>query len=100
MAVEKMKLLSITGKEENIDKFIADYLLDSGIQTENAVKVFEKGWKLTNFEYDMTAKELLKDCKELLEKYKIKYKADSESDILENSLEDIKSDLTLSLIHI
>ena len=42
----------------------------------------------------MTAKELLKDCKELLEKYKIKYKADSESDILENSLEDIKSDLT------
>ena len=67
-----MKLLSITGKEENIDKFIADYLLDSGIQTENAVKVFEKGWKLTNFEYDMTAKELLKDCKELLEKYKIK----------------------------
>lgn len=93
MSVEKMKLLSITGKEENIDKFIADYLLDSGIQTENAVKVFEKGWKLTNFEYDMTAKELLKDCKELLEKYKIKYKPDSESDILEKSLEDIKGNL-------
>ena len=41
MSVEKMKLLSITGKEENIDKFIADYLLESGIQTENAVKIFE-----------------------------------------------------------
>ena len=63
MSVEKMKLLSITGKEENIDKFRADYLLESGIQTENAVKIFEKGWKLTNFEYDSTAKELLKACK-------------------------------------
>ena len=61
MAVEKMKLLSITGREENIDQFISDYLLDSGMQTENAVKVFEKGWKLTNFKYDSTAKELLKD---------------------------------------
>ena len=29
MSVEKMKLLSITGKEENIDGFIAEYLLDS-----------------------------------------------------------------------
>ena len=37
-----MKLLSITGKEENIDEFIAEYLLDSGIQTEDAVRVYEK----------------------------------------------------------
>ena len=42
MAIERMKLLSITGREENIDKFIVKYLLDSGLQTENAIKVFEK----------------------------------------------------------
>ena len=45
MAVEKMKLLSITGKEENIDKFISNYLLDSGMQPEDALKVLEKGWR-------------------------------------------------------
>ena len=67
-----MKLLSITGKEENIDGFIAEYLLDSGMQTEDAAKVYEKGWKLKNFEYDSTAKDLLKICQELLNKYNIK----------------------------
>ena len=93
MSVEKMKLLSITGKEENIDKFIADYLLESGIQTENAVKIFEKGWKLTNFEYDSTAKELLKACKIILDKYKIKYNEEAESDILEKPLQEVKNNL-------
>lgn len=93
MAVEKMKLLSITGKEENIDKFISDYLLDSGIQTENAVKVFEKGWKLTNFEYDSTAKDLLKECKELLDKNKIKYKSNIESDNINKTLDEVKTEL-------
>ena len=93
MAVERMKLLSITGKEENIDRFIADYLLDSGIQTENAVKVFEKGWKLTNFEYNSTAKDLLKSCKEILDKYQIKYTPNLESQNLNRSLEDIEKDL-------
>lgn len=93
MSVEKMKLLSITGKEENIDKFIAHYLLESGIQTENAVKIFEKGWKLTNFEYDSTAKELLKACKIILDKYKIKYNEEAESDILEKPLQEVKNNL-------
>ena len=87
MAVEKMKLLSITGKEENIDGFIAEYLLDSGIQTEDAVKVYEKSWKLSNFNYDSTAKDLLKKCKTLLDKYKIKYNIDSESEKMEKNLE-------------
>ena len=94
MSVEKMKLLSITGKKENMDQFISDYLLDSGIQTENAVKVFEKGWKLTNFQYDSTAKELLKECKELLDKYKIKYNPKSECDNIKTSLQYIKSEIT------
>jgi V/A-type H+-transporting ATPase subunit I len=93
VSVEKMKLLSITGKEENIDGFIAEYLLDSGIQTEDAVKVFEKGWKLTNFKYDSTAKDLLKQCKTLLDKYEIKYNKDLESEDISKSLEDLEKEL-------
>ena len=46
MAVEKMRLLSVVGKEEQIDFFILKYLLGSGLQPENAIKVFEKGWNL------------------------------------------------------
>lgn len=94
MAVEKMKLLSITGKEENIDGFIAEYLLDSGIQTEDAVKVYEKSWNLTNFSYDSTAKDMLKECKGILDKYKIKYNVNIESEKIEKSLDYIKSVLT------
>lgn len=93
MSVEKMKLLSITGKEENIDGFISDYLLDSGLQTEDAVKVFEKGWKLTNFKYDSTAKELLKECKLILDKYKIKYDKEAESEQIIYTLEKIQNQL-------
>ena len=94
MAVEKMKLLSITGKEENIDGFIADYLLDSGIQTEDAVKVYEKSWNLTNFSYDSTAKDMLKECKGILDKYKIKYDVNLESEKIEKNLDYIQSVLT------
>lgn len=94
MSVEKMKLLSITGKEENIDRFIAEYLLDSGIQTEDAVKVFEKGWKLTNFKYDSTAKELSRQCKAILDKYKIKYKENAESEKIEHNIVDLENELT------
>lgn len=94
MSVEKMKLLSITGKEENIDGFIADYLLDSGLQTEDAVKVFEKGWKLTNFKYDSTAKELIKECKSILDKYKIKYDKNAESEQIVYTLEEIEKQLS------
>lgn len=93
MSVEKMKLLSITGKEENIDGFIAEYLLDSGLQTEDAVKVFEKGWKLTNFKYDSTAKELLKQCKSILDKYKIRYDKDAESQQIVYSLDEVENQL-------
>ena len=93
MSVEKMKLLSITGKEENIDGFIAEYLLDSGMQTEDAAKVYEKGWKLKNFEFDSTAKDLLKECQELLNKYNIKYQKDLESDNIEKNIETIKKEL-------
>ena len=92
MSVEKMKLLSITGREENIDMFIEDYLLDSGLQTEDAVKVFEKGWNLTNFKYDSTARELSKSCKAILDKYKIKYIEDQEAETMKYTLEDLKKE--------
>ena len=90
MSVEKMKLLSITGREENIDQFISEYLLDSGLQTENAVKVFEKGWNLTNFKYDSSAKELAKSCKEVLDKYKVKYKEGKEYEQIEHPFEELE----------
>ena len=100
MAVEKMKLLSITGKEENIDIFIEKYLLDSGIQTEDAAKVFEKGWKLTNFKYDSKPKELLKECQNLLDKCEINYENSREiqrfeytNEEIENNLKDISESL-------
>ncbi len=92
MSIEKMKLLSITGKEENIDEFISEYLLDSGIQTEDAVKVFDKGWKLTNFKYDSTPKELLKQCKLLLDRYKIKYDKNLESENITKRLEEFQKE--------
>lgn len=48
MAIERMKLLSIVGKkEEHMEKFIGTYLIDSGLQPEDALKVYEKGWKLS-----------------------------------------------------
>lgn len=65
MAVERMRLLSVVGKEENINSFIMQYLLKSGMQPENAVKVFEKGWNLSYFTYDNTVRELQKECQEL-----------------------------------
>ena len=93
MSVEKMKLLSITGKEENIDNFIAEYLLDSGMQTEDAARVYEKGWNLKKFDFNSTSKELLKECKDILDKYKIKYDENTESENIEKSLENIKTEL-------
>ena len=91
MAVERMKLLSVVGKEENINSFIINYLLESGLQPENAIKVFEKGWKLSYFNYDNTARELQKECQELAEKLEIQDKELSGKTILEHSLEDIKN---------
>ena len=64
MAIEEMKLLSVVGKEKYIDDFIANYLIDSGIQPEDAIRVFNKGWKLSYFNYDNTARGLKKQCDE------------------------------------
>ena len=93
MAIERMKLLSVTGRGEWIDTFITKYLLDSGIQTENAVKVFEKGWKLKNFEYDNRTKDLIKKCTNLLDTFGIKYEAEEADNIIIKSIDEIENDI-------
>ena len=60
LAIERMKFLSMTGKEEHLDFIIANDLIGSGFQPENALKVLEKGWKLTYFSYDSRIKEYIK----------------------------------------
>ena len=73
MAVEKMKLLSVVGKEENIENFISEYLIESGMQPEDALKVYEKGWKLSYFDYDTRAKETLKRCQNIMDELGLDY---------------------------
>ena len=73
LAIERMKFLSMTGKEENLDFIIANDLIGSGFQPENALKVLEKGWKLTYFSYDSRIKEYIKKAENLLKKLDIHY---------------------------
>ena len=73
MAIEQMELLSIVGKEENMNQFISKYLLNSGMQLEDALKVYEKGWRLSYFNYDPKVKDNLKFCKDLMKKIDIEY---------------------------
>ena len=87
-----MKLLSVVGKEENINSFIINYLLESGLQPENAIKVFEKSWNLSYFTYDNTARELQKEFQELAKKLNVSDK-NIEDRSLKHSLEEIKEDL-------
>lgn len=88
-----MKLLSVVGKEENINSFIINYLLESGLQPENAIKVFEKGWNLSYFTYDNTARELQKEFQELAKKLNVPDRNIEEDIGLKHSLEEIKEDL-------
>ena len=88
-----MKLLSVVGKDENINSFITNYLLDSGMQPEDALKVLEKGWKLSYYPYDNRPKENLKLCKSILDELKIAYKDEYVKTNLENSLEEIETNL-------
>lgn len=91
MAVEKMKFLSMTGKEEDLDFIIANDLFGSGFQPENALKVLEKGWKLTYFTYDSSIKEYSKKVKSLLEKINIKYELKPVE--LSQNLDNIKNEI-------
>ena len=91
MAIEKMRLLSITGNNEKLDYIIAKYLLKSGIQLENAPKVLEKGWKLTYFSYNSDIRDLTRKTENVLKALDISFEP---KDIeLKNSYEEIKENI-------
>ncbi len=89
LAIERMKLLSVIGKEEEMNNFIAEYLLDSGLQPEDALKVYKKGWKLSCFSYDLTARDTIKICKSIMQKLNIQYSEAYSKIRLEYKLDDI-----------
>lgn len=89
MAVEQMKLLSITGKDSDLEKFLAENLINYDIQIEDAKKIYDKGWQFEYYEYDYRVKDYLKKCSNLMEKFEINYNKDFVRKILENSLDDI-----------
>lgn len=93
LAIERMKLLSIVGKEERMDSFIAEYLLDSGLQPEEADKVYEKGWKLSSYGYNVVARESLKECKNLMDKLKMSYSEKFSKVKLEYTVEQINHEI-------
>ncbi len=91
MAIEQMELLSIVGKEENMNQFISKYLLNSGMQLEDALKVYEKGWRLSYFNYDPKVKDNLKFCKDLMKKIDIEYTENYVQSKLEGSVDELHS---------
>ena len=74
MAIEKMRLLNITGPEKELDRFIARNLLNSDLQIEDAKKIYNKGWKLEYYDYDYTVQDNLKKCQELIQNLGILYR--------------------------
>ncbi len=94
MSVEQMKLLSITGKDSDLENFIAKYLLNCNIQIEDAKKIYNKGWKLNYYEYDYRVKDSLKKCTNLMNKFNIDYSDDySSKRFIGNSIDDLDSKL-------
>lgn len=91
MAIERMKFLSMTGNENILDFVIANDLIGSGFQPENALKVLEKGWKLTYFTYDTTIKEYIKKAKNLVNKLDLNYEIKDVK--LQRNLEDIEQEI-------
>ena len=89
MAIEKMELLSITGPEKELDRFIARNLLDTNIQVEDAKKIYNKAWKFEYYDYDYTIKDYLKKCKELIENLNILYREEYSNMFIEKSVSQI-----------
>lgn len=90
MAVEKMKLLSITGKDTDLEKFLAKNIINLDIQIEDAKKVYKKGWKLEYFSYDYTIKEYIKKCEKVLDELQIEKDDDYWNYNIINSVDEIK----------
>lgn len=95
MAIERMKLLSIVGKENTMDTFISKYLLNSGLQPEDALKVYEKGWNLSCYSYNSEIRDTLKSCKAIMNKLEIDYSNDNLGTTLEYNLDKIKENLEM-----
>lgn len=93
MAIEQMKLLTITGYNKNLDKFLGNVLVDSDLQIEDAKKVYNKGWKLDYYEYDYKIKDALRKCETLLNKLEIPYSKKSQMSILRNRVADINEQI-------
>lgn len=89
MAIEKMKLLTITGPEKELDRFIARNLLGSELQIEDAKKVYNKAWKFEYYDYDYTIQENLKKCKSLIENLNILYREEYSNLFIENTVTQI-----------
>lgn len=89
MAIEKMKLLSITGPERDLDRFIARNLLDTDIQIEDAKKIYNKTWKFDYYDYDYAIQENLKKCKALMQDLHILYREEYSNLFIENSVSQI-----------
>ena len=86
-----MKLLSITGSEKDLDKFIAKNLLDTDIQIEDAKKIYNKGWKLEYYDYNYQIKDNIKKCKDLLDELNILYREEYSNLYIENSVTQIET---------
>ena len=69
-------------------------LFGSGLQPENALKVLEKGWKLTYFSYDSSIQEWSKKAEDLLKKMNINYLETNEKIKLGESFEQIKEEIS------
>lgn len=93
MAIEKMKLLSITGPEKDLNRFIAKNLLDSDIQIEDAKKLYNKGWKFEYYDYDYSIKDNLKKNKALIENLNILYREEYSNLYIENTVSQISTKL-------
>lgn len=89
MSVEKMKLLGITGNSKDLDQFLANILLKSDVQIEDAKKIYDKGWKLTYYEYDYKIKEAIKKCEKLFDKIGVEYHKEANMVSLVNQVTDI-----------
>lgn len=95
MSIEKMSMLSIVGKESELDRFTVEHLINSGLQPENAMQIFENGWKLSPYNYEGRAKEEKKKCEELLKRLDLKYSKETSKDRLhlDATMDDVSVDL-------
>lgn len=88
MAIERMKLISISGKEEILDNFLAQDLLTKDVGIEDAKKIYGKSWKFEYCTYDYSVKEYLKKVEKLFDSFEIEY----------NDIEEVKTKDTIEQI--